>query len=90
MTYTLIDYVPASVTRAQGKAALIQAGLWGDVLTYVDGIADPVDKAIAEVALYDTLHWDRSSPFLNAAASELGLDNEDLDDLFITANNIQL
>src|SRR5690554_5684635 len=47
-------YVPDQVTRAQGKAALIQAGLWQAVLDYVDGIADPTEKALALVALNDT------------------------------------
>src|SRR5690554_1861716 len=39
-------YVPQQVTRAQGKAALIAAGLWDAVLGYVDGIADPTEKAL--------------------------------------------
>lgn len=82
--------VPQSVTRAQGKAALIQAGLWSAVVSYVEGIADPTEKALAEVALNDTLEWQRSSPFLNSAAAALGLTDEQLDDLFRQAATIQL
>jgi len=82
--------VPQTVSRAQGKAALIQSGLWSQVLAYVDGIADPTQKALAEVALHDTLHWQRSSPFLAQAAQAMGFSDEDLDELFVTAAAIEL
>src|SRR5690554_811963 len=58
--------VPETVSRAQGKAALITAGLWLDVLAWADKITDPVDRALTDVALHDTLHWRRDSPILNA------------------------
>lgn len=82
--------VPHQVSRAQGKAALIQAGLWQGVLDYVASIEDATQKAIAEVALNDTTYWQRTSPFLNAAATALGLTQEQLDDLFVTASEIEL
>lgn len=82
--------VPQSVSRAQGKAALIQSGLWSAVVAYVDAITDPTEKALAEVALNDTTEWLRNSPFLNAAATALGLTETQLDDLFRTAATIQL
>ncbi len=78
------------ITRAQGKAALIQAGLWDAVLAHVAGIADPTERALAEVALHDTLEWRRSSPFLNAAAAALGLTDEQLDALFAMAESVEL
>lgn len=83
-------YVPQQVTRAQGKAALIQAGLWDAVEDYVDSITDPTEKALALVALNDTTHWQRSSPFLNAAADALGLTEQQLDDLFVQAAEVEL
>lgn len=82
--------VPVQVTRAQGKAALIQAGLWDGVVAYVAGITDPTEKALAEVALNDTITWRRSSPFLVGAATALGLDAIALDALFTTAAEIEL
>lgn len=84
------EYIPQQVSRAQGKAALIQAGLWGAVESYVNGIGDAVEKALALVALNDTTHWRRDSPFLNKAAKALGLTDEQLDDLFIEAAKIEL
>lgn len=82
--------VPESVTRAQGKAALVQAGLWADVLAYIDGMSDPTEKAFAEIALNDTLDWHRDSPFLNEAATAIGLSQKQLDELFIAASKIRL
>lgn len=84
------EIVPQSVTKAQGKAALIQSGLWQDVIDYVASIEDATQKVLAEVALNDTTHWQRSSPFLNAAAQALGLTDEQLDQMFIDASKIEL
>lgn len=81
---------PLQVTRAQGKSALISAGLWQGVLDYVESIEDTTEKALAEVALNDTTHWQRSSTFLNSAAKSFGLSDEQLDDLFIQAEQIHL
>ena len=82
--------VPQSVSRAQGKLALIQAGLWPAAIAFVDGITDPAQKAYAEVALNDTQEWRRDSPFLASAVAALGLSEEQLDTLFITAGGLQL
>lgn len=82
--------VQQQITRAQGKAALIMQGLWGAVLDYVASIQDPTQRALAEVAINDTLTWERSSPFLNAAAEGTGMTAEQLDALFIQAAGIAL
>ena len=80
--------VPQFISRAQGKAVLIQMGLWDSALSFVAAIPDPTERALAEVALHDTTTWQRNSPFLTAAA--LGLSNEQLDALFVTASEIEL
>ena len=85
-----VPEIPLSVSRAQGKLALIGAGLWPAVIAFVEGIADPAQKAYAEVALNDTQEWRRDSPFLASAADALGLSEEQLDTLFITAGGLQL
>ena len=82
--------VQQQITRAQGKAALIMQGHWQAVLDYVASIQDPIQRALAEVAINDTLTWDRSSPFLNAATAGLGMTDEQLDALFIQASGIAL
>ena len=85
-----VSVVPQSVSRAQGKLALIGAGLWPAAIAFVDGITDPAQKAYAEVALHDTQEWRRDSPFLASAAAALDLSDEQLDALFITAGGLQL
>ncbi len=82
--------VPFSVSRAQGKAALVQAGLWEAVKSYADSIEDPTQAALADIALNDTATWERSSPFLVAAAQSLGMSGEDIDNLFIQASEVRL
>jgi len=82
--------VPQQVTRAQGKVVLIQMGLWEQVVAFVDAIEDPMQKAVAEVAVYETLHWQRSSPFLNQVADALGITQEQMDELFIEASRVML
>ena len=82
--------VPQSVSRAQGKAALITQGLWGAVTGFVASIEDDTQRALAEVALNDTQEWRRDSPFLAQAAQALSLDDAALDALFIAAAEVQL
>ena len=81
---------PQSVSRAQGKVALIDAGLWPAVLAYVAAIADDALRARAEVALHDTVEWRRDSPFLADAAASMGLTTAQLDALFIAAAQVML
>ena len=85
-----VQVVPQSVSRVQGKLALIGAGLWPAAIAFVEGITDPAQKAYAEVALHDTQEWRRDSPFLASAAAALDLSEEQLDTLFITAGGLQL
>ena len=87
---TLEHVVPQQVARAQGKAALIGAGMWPSVLAFVAAIEDDTERSLAQVALHDTQHWQRSSPFLNAAKAALGMDDAQLDALFIAAAQIEL
>lgn len=82
--------VPESVTRAQGKAALIQADLMPGVLAFVSSIADPKDRALAEVTMNDTDVWRRDNAFLTNAAHSLGLSDAQIDELFVTAAGIEL
>lgn len=82
--------VPHVVTKAQGKTALIQTGLWQAVADYVAAIEDETERMLAEVALHDAQDYRRYSPFLNAAADALGITEEQKDDLFILASSIVL
>ena len=81
--------IPERVSKAQGKATLMLAGHWDDVLDYVDTLSG-VDKMIADLALNDTMEWKRDSPFLKKAALELEISEEQLDDLFLQASKIEI
>lgn len=82
--------VPPAVSKAQGKTALINAGLWPAVLAAVAAIEDATQRQLAEVALHDTATWERTSPTLNALAYGLGMDDAQLDALFVAASQVQL
>ena len=87
---TLEHVAPQQVARAQGKAALIVAGLWTGVEAFVAAIEDDTERALAQVALHDTQHWQRNSPFLSAAKDGLELTDDQLDALFVAAAGIEL
>ena len=71
-------------SRFQAKAALHQAGLMDAVnAAMVD--ADPV----AQIAWAEAVEFRRNSPTINALAVSLGLTDEQLDDLFRTAMQIE-
>ena len=92
--FTLADIpppeVPQTITRAQGKIALIMSGRWPAVLAHVEAIADPTAKAMVEVALHDTLNWERASPTVAQVAEVLNMTSGELDQLFISAAKVVL
>ena len=81
--------IPEQVTRAQGKVALVQAGLFQDVVTYINNLSEP-SKTLAQIAFNETNTWQRSSEWLNQIADDLNITQEQLDNLFITAAGIEL
>lgn len=82
--------VPQAVSRAQGKASLLSFGLIETVETYIEGMPEGVDKRLALLAFNETNEWQRESPFLQQMALEIGLSQEQLDNLFIVAATIVL
>lgn len=73
--------VPAVITSAQGKLALIELGFFGAARAYLDSIVGPVEKLKAQIE-WDRPTWERQSPFLNATWAALGGTSEGLDDAF--------
>lgn len=73
--------VPAVITSAQGKLALIELGFFDAARAYLDSIVDPVEKLKAQIE-WDRPTWERPSPFLNATWAALGGTSEGLDDAF--------
>lgn len=81
--------VPESVSKAQGKASLLLAGKLEAVELYIESL-EGTEKTLALIAFNDTTEWRRDSPFLSQAASNLGMTEQELDDLFIAAEKIIL
>lgn len=74
--------VPATVTNAQGKAALILMGKDTAVETIIDNIVDPIERKLAWNDYNNRLTWERSNARLQAIAALADLD---LDALFTLA-----
>lgn len=81
-----VDGPPQVVSRFQARAALHLAGLLDQVEQIM---ADPQTPVLSRLAWQDAQEFRRSSPTLLALADQLGLSAEALDQLFITASEIQ-
>lgn len=84
--------VPASATPAQGLMALYQLkGITeADIETAIDGIADPAQRYVAQIAYRKTTVWQRHSQSMATIAALLGLTEQDLDALFRLAVTFEL
>jgi len=77
--------IPASVTRFQALATLAAGGYLDTVHTYIDALPR---SNITRLAFENATDWERNSPTVNALASMLGLNDAQIDALFVTASNI--
>lgn len=78
--------VPEKVTRFQARGALLQA----DMLDEVEAIMNHADTdAMAKLAWTDAQEFYRQSPTILGMAAFIGLNDQELDDLFILAATIQ-
>jgi hypothetical protein len=75
--------VPIVVSRFQGKAALLQAGLLASVESAM-AQASPV----AQLAWSEAVEFRRDSPTVSSIAATIGLTPQQLDDLFIAASQV--
>lgn len=77
--------VPQIVSRFQARAALHLAGLLNDVETLMSA---PDTDPLMRLAWVDVQEFRRNSPMIIAMAPMLGLTEQDVDQLFITAAEI--
>lgn len=73
--------VPASVTRRQGRLALLEVGKLADVEAAIANIEDATSRTAAQIE-YEADTWERSSAFLQGMWAQLGGTDDELDDLF--------
>ncbi len=79
-------FVPFSVSRFQARAALHLAGLLDDVEALMAAQDTP---ALAKLAWADAMEFERQSPTIAALAGAVGLTEQDIDALFVTAAGIK-
>ena len=80
--------VPAAVSRFQARAALLAAGLLATIENAVAAY-DGEDASLVQLAWSEATEWKRLSPTVTALASIVGLTDQQLDDLFIAAAQIE-
>jgi hypothetical protein len=78
--------VPASISRFQARAMLLQTNLLAGVEAMM---AAPETDAFARLAWADASIFRRNSPLVTAMAGTLGLSEGQLDDMFRFANTIE-
>lgn len=74
--------VPTKVTHTQAKLALLEAGLFEAVETYVMAAAQQDAAGIRFRLVWDANDWFRASPELNYLAGQMGMTAAEVDDLF--------
>ena len=77
--------IPTTVTRFQALATLAAGGYLDTVRTYINTLDQ---NNVQRLAWENATDWERTSPTLNALAAMLGLDDTQVDDLFVAASNI--
>jgi hypothetical protein len=74
--------VPASVSRRQGRMALLLSGLLDAVVATIAAIEDPIERGLAQIEWEDAQTFERDWPLVLQMQAKLDLD---LDALFIQA-----
>lgn len=70
-----------SVTRRQGRRALLERGYFQAVEGYIASIADETERMRAQID-YEADTWERANPWVNHMLELLGLTPEQGDELF--------
>lgn len=87
-SYTTPDpeiYVPQEVTPRQMRVALIMSGIsTANIEAMISALPEP-DQSIVRTTWEYSTAFERENPILNSMASNLGLTQSDVDDLFILA-----
>ena len=73
--------IPSSMTRRQGRLALLNVGKLDDAEAAIDAIEDAIERRAAQIE-YEADTWERSNTFLQQLWSQLGGTEQELDDLF--------
>lgn len=79
--------VPRSVTPAQGKLALLGAGLLDEAEAAINSLTGDT-KTAALIYWNHALAFERDNALIEQIGAAIGLDSDAIDDLFITAASL--
>jgi len=91
-----VQRVPVEVARWQAKLVLMRtqgqngANLWDELMAMRVAMADSENAVLLDAALLEVLNWRRTSPTVEWAAQQLGLNSAQVDELFIAAAALEL
>ena len=80
--------IPKSITARQARLALLQIGKLADVTAAIANLQSPMKEQV-EIEWGYAADIYRNNGFIDTLGASLGLNKEALDNLFITAKNIQ-
>lgn len=86
--YEIVAVVPQTVTMRQAKLALLQVGLLSTVNTAIAGIADNAERDRVLIEWEYAQELDRNWPTLLAVAGALGMNDSQVDNLFVLAGGL--
>lgn len=80
--------VPTVVTMRHARLALLQAGLLSQVEAAIAAIEDPVQRQAVQIEWEYAAEINREHPWVQGLATALGLNETQLDDLFVAASRL--
>lgn len=83
-----VDPLTRPISRVQFKAVLRIAGLYDSVAQAIEAIPDPVQKAVARAKFEDSDSYDRDDPLFVMLAPAIGVTDEQIDALWLQAQEI--
>lgn len=83
-----VNGVPQSAPRKQARQALVLAGLYEQAVAAISTIPDAQQRMLAQIEWDDSPAYERQSPLVQQVGAALGLSDEQLDNLFVTASTL--
>lgn len=83
-----VNGVPQSVPRKQARQALVHVGVYEQAVAAIAAIPDPQQRMLAQIEWEDSPVYERQSPLVQQVGAALGLSDEQIDNLFVTASTL--
>lgn len=83
-----VNGVPQSAPRKQARQALVLAGLYEQAIAAIAAIPDAQQRMLAQIEWDDSPAYERQSPLVQQVGAALGLSDEQIDNLFVTASTL--